>query len=221
MAPACRQRHTSSRAQGMPACSSASACAGCDGNAGLLGTRRVRGRSRPRGGRDAGSGGASSHRSRTPRAARQPRPGPRRHLRPAGLRCERSHRGPRVHPARPLRPGRQTVADEQRTGWGWMQRMVRPVVREVAVTDPPPTATPARTFELRLAGDAVIDLESQIREYGGSRWWTRHGLPMAATWSEFSRWWEIEDASQRCYLFEDGRRGVNPWRRTSDPRERR
>lgn len=45
---------------------------------------------------------------------------------------------------------------EQRTVWGWMQRMVRPVVRQVEVTDTPSTAMPARTFELRLAGDAVI-----------------------------------------------------------------
>ena len=45
---------------------------------------------------------------------------------------------------------------EQRTVWGWMQRMVRPVVRQVEVTDTPSTATPARTFELRLVGDAVI-----------------------------------------------------------------
>ncbi len=34
--------------------------------------------------------------------------------------------------------------------------MVRPVVRQVEVTDTPSTATPARTFELRLVGDAVI-----------------------------------------------------------------
>ncbi len=47
---------------------------------------------------------------------------------------------------------------EQRTVWGWMQRMVRPVVRQVEVTDTPSLeATPARTFELRLAGDAVVD----------------------------------------------------------------